>query len=92
MDDLAEDYADKLVEELQFLSSQTADLKKLMVAESKNEWKLWISQSVNPILFLNKADTDIWNVAYGLNKKKERHFLRLLSSFWIVWRGLLTAK
>jgi hypothetical protein len=37
MDDLAEDYADKLVEELQFLSSQTADLKKMMVAESKTE-------------------------------------------------------
>nr|CAH0104978.1 unnamed protein product [Daphnia galeata] len=37
MDGLAEDYADKLIEELQFLSSQTADLKKLMVPQSKNE-------------------------------------------------------
>ncbi len=53
MDDLAEDYADKLVEELQFLSSQTADLKKMMVTESKTEWKLWISQSINPIVKKN---------------------------------------
>ena len=37
MDGLAEDYADKLIEELQFLSSQTADLNKLMVPQSKNE-------------------------------------------------------
>ncbi|XP_057366873.1 uncharacterized protein LOC130687712 isoform X2 [Daphnia carinata] len=36
MDDLSEDYADKLAEELQFLSNQTADLKKLMV-DVKNE-------------------------------------------------------
>lgn len=36
MDDLSEDYADKLAEELQFLSNQTADLKKLMV-DNKDE-------------------------------------------------------
>lgn len=51
MDGLAEDYADKLIEELQFLSSQTADLKKLMVPQSKNEWRLRISLSVNLFLF-----------------------------------------
>ncbi|XP_032787786.2 uncharacterized protein LOC116925228 isoform X1 [Daphnia magna] len=36
MDDLSEDYADKLAEELQFLSNQTADLRKLMV-DNKDE-------------------------------------------------------